>query len=92
MPSCFIEASVASIEIPKQILMFIAIRSPKNWDRVLFGPNYNFDLKTVGGYLGYIAIWDTFHLETTLATTNISSGRLDASNGYYLSADMFWRY
>lgn len=64
----------------------------KNWDRVLFGPNYNFDLKTVGGYLGYISVWDTFHLETTLATTNISSGRLDASNGYYLSADMFWRY
>jgi len=33
-----------------------------NWDRVLFGPNYNFETKTIGGYVVYKRIWDHFHL------------------------------
>jgi hypothetical protein len=63
-----------------------------NWDRFLVGPNYNFEKKTLGGYLSYVMIWDKFHLALSANSTNISSLRLSAQNGYYFFFDAYWRF
>lgn len=63
-----------------------------NWDRVLVGPSYNFEKKAVGGYLSYLKIWDKFHLGLSLNSTNISSLKLSATDGYYFAFDAYWRF
>lgn len=67
-----------------------------NWDRVLLGPSYNFENKTVGGYLTYLKIWDRFHLGASLTSTDITEFTLfpsgENANGYFVSFDAYWRF
>lgn len=63
-----------------------------NWDRILWGPSYNFDSKAVGGYVSWVMIWDTYHLQFGLNSTNVSKFRLDAEDGYYPTVEMYWRF
>ena len=63
-----------------------------NWDRVLLGPSYNFETKALGGYLTYLKIWDRFHLSLSLNSTNVSSYKYSLEEGYYIFADMYWRF
>lgn len=62
-----------------------------SWNRVLFGPVYNFELQTFGGTLSYVWIWTTFHMNLGLATKDFA--RLSFGNkGYYYVYDFFWRF
>jgi hypothetical protein len=63
-----------------------------DWDRVLVGPNYNFEKKAVGGYLSYVQIWEKFHFAVSINSTNVASFRLSASDGYYGFFDAYWRF
>jgi len=63
-----------------------------NWDRFLVGPSFNVEKKSVGGYIGYIFIWDRFHLQLSLTSTNITSMKLAPSDGYYPFIDAYWRF
>lgn len=63
-----------------------------NWDRFLIGPSYNFDKKTLGGYLSYIWIYDRFHAQISINTTNIVSLRVSPEDGYYGFFDLYWRF
>lgn len=63
-----------------------------NWDRVLIGPNYNFESKAIGGYVSYLWIWDRFHFQMSLNSTNIRSLKLSPVDGYFGFLDMYWRY
>lgn len=68
-----------------------------NWDRVLMGPSYNFEKKTVGGYLSYLKIWDQFHLSVSLNTTDVTDLKIPSENnygqdGYYIFADAYYRF
>lgn len=63
-----------------------------DWSRILFGPNFNFETKTVGGYLSYLKIWDQTHLQISLNSTNIRSFKLSPTDGYYAFFDAYWRY
>lgn len=63
-----------------------------NWNRVLLGPNYNFEKRAVGGYVSHMWIWDRVHFQLSLNTTNISRFRLDPTDGYYGGLDLFWRF
>lgn len=63
-----------------------------NWNRILVGPNYNFENKKVGGYISFIKIWDRFHLQASINTTNIESMKISAKDGYYPFVDIYWRY
>ncbi len=63
-----------------------------SWDRVLVGPNYNFEKKTIGGYLSYITLWDQYSLHLSLNTIDIRSKRWSYSEGYYLFIDLYWRF
>lgn len=62
-----------------------------DWDRWLFGPLFNFDQRTVGGTIGHMWIWDTFHLNVGLAAKNVAELEFK-SNGYYVVFDFFWRF
>lgn len=62
-----------------------------NWDRLIFGPQYNFDSRAVGGFFGYIFIWDHFHLAINVQTKNILKLRLRA-DAYIPTADAYWRF
>lgn len=64
----------------------------KNWNRVLIGPNYNFEKKTIGGYLSYVMIWDRFNLNVSLNTVDIRADRFDLKDGYNAFLDLYWRY
>ncbi len=64
----------------------------KSWDRILIGPNYNFEKKTIGGYLSYVAIWDRFNLNVSLNTVDIRADRFDLKDGYNMFLDVYWRY
>lgn len=63
-----------------------------DWDRVLFGPRYYFSLQSVGGYLGYMWIWDSYHFTLNLNTIDIANFTLDGNRGYFMAFDMFWRF
>ncbi len=63
-----------------------------NWNRLLVGPNYNFEKKALGGYISYIWVWDQFHAQASLNSTDITHLRLDPSDGYYGFIDLFWRF
>lgn len=63
-----------------------------NWNRVLVGPSYNFENKSIGGYLSYVWIWDTFHLLSGASTADISNAIYNIEKGYYLNIDMYWRF
>ena len=62
-----------------------------DWDRVLFGPLFNFETQTVGGTLSYMWIWDTFHFNLGMATKDVSEFEM-GSRGYNLIFDFFWRF
>lgn len=63
-----------------------------NWNRLLIGPSYNFENKSIGGYASYIHVWDKFHLQWGLGATNLSQFTSDPRNGYYLMFDSYWRF
>ncbi len=66
-----------------------------NWDRILLGPKYNLDARSVGGYIAYNFIWDRFHLNVGLNATDLGATNYTTNTdkpGYYLSFDMMWRY
>lgn len=62
------------------------------WDRLLVGPNYNFEKKALGGFISYIWIYDRFHVQVSANATDITHLRLDPSDGYYGFLDLFWRF
>lgn len=64
----------------------------KKWDRILIGPNYNFEKKSIGGYLTYVQIWDRLHLHLSINTIDIRATQWSYSDGYYAFLDMYWRY
>lgn len=63
-----------------------------NWDRVLFGPSYNFETKSIGGYLAYKRIWDRFHLSGSLSTVDVRELKLDPRTGYVALVEGYWRF
>jgi hypothetical protein len=63
-----------------------------DWNRVLLGPSYNFDNKTVGGSISYMWIWDHFHSMIGVSTTDISNLVYNLRDGYYFNFDMYWRF
>ena len=63
-----------------------------NWNRLLIGPNYNFEKKALGGYFSYLWIWDQFHFSLSANSTNISSMKLSPQDGYYFFFDAYWRF
>lgn len=62
-----------------------------HWDRILVGPSYNFEKKSVGGYLSYLKIFDRMHISFSLNSTDIAKLRYSTSDGYFLLFDAYWR-
>lgn len=62
-----------------------------NWDRLLYGPSYNIDTQSVGGYLTYMMIWDSFHLTADLQVKDLTKLELSLE-GYLPSISMYWRF
>lgn len=62
-----------------------------DWDRLLFGPSFNFENQSVGGTISHMWIWDTFHLNLGIATKDVSELKFD-KDGYYVLFDFFWRF
>lgn len=63
-----------------------------DWDRVLIGPNYNFERKALGGFLSYVWIYDRFHAQVSVNATDITKFKLDPRDGYYGFFDFYWRF
>lgn len=63
-----------------------------DWDRILIGPSYNFEKKTVGGFLSYIWIFDRMHMQLSVNSTDITKIKLDVEDGYYGFFDLYWRF
>lgn len=62
-----------------------------DWGRILYGPTYNVELKTIGGTLSYMWIWDSFHTSIGMATRDFSN-LMVGKKGYYYVYDLFWRF
>jgi hypothetical protein len=63
-----------------------------DWNRVLAGPSYNFENKSVGGYISYLWIWDHMHALFGIGTTDVSRMVYNLEEGYYLNFDLYWRF
>jgi len=63
-----------------------------SWDRILIGPSYNFQNKSLGGYISYVWIYDRFHAQFSINSTDITHFRLDPTDGYYGFFDLYWRF
>lgn len=64
----------------------------RSWDRILVGPNYNLEKKTIGGYFSYVFIWDRIHFHLSLNSLDLRSRQWSYSEGYYAFFDLYWRY
>lgn len=62
-----------------------------NWNRILLGPKYNFEQKTLGGAAIYTVIYNHFHWSFALQTSNLSKLQL-GNNGYDYYLDFYWRF
>ncbi len=62
-----------------------------DWNRLLFGPLFNFQTQTVGGTISHMWIWDSFHLNMGLATQDVSELKF-GTEGFYPVFDFFWRF
>ncbi len=62
-----------------------------NWNRVLLGPKYNIEQKTLGGAAIYTVIYNHFHWSFALQTSNLSKLRL-GKDGYDYYLDFYWRF
>lgn len=63
-----------------------------DWDRVLIGPSYNFEKKSLGGFISYIWIFDRLHLQISINSTDVTQFKLDVQDGYYGFFDIYWRF
>jgi hypothetical protein len=64
----------------------------ENWDRVLFGPSYNFESKSIGGYLAYKRIWQKFHLSGSLSSVDLRNLKFEPKTGYVALIEGYWRF
>jgi len=62
-----------------------------SWDRLFFGPSYDFDLAAVGGFVGYLMVFDHLHLGLSLHAADFTRFDLDIGEGYYPWVTLFWR-
>ncbi|MFZ4714567.1 MAG: hypothetical protein ACOYL6_12670 [Bacteriovoracaceae bacterium] len=62
-----------------------------NWNRILFGPKYNFDEKILGGNISYAFLGKHTTFILGGMTEDFSKPHL-GSNGYRLIFDFYWRY
>jgi hypothetical protein len=63
-----------------------------DWNRILYGPVYNVELKAFGGTVSYMKIWDNFHMSLGIATKNFANFSIGGTKGYYYVYDFFWRF
>lgn len=63
-----------------------------DWSRFLIGPSYNIDKRALGGYLGYLKIYDHFHFQVSLTSNNIRRFQFSAEEGYLIVIDAYWRW
>ncbi len=63
-----------------------------SWDRLLFGPTYNFELKSVGGFASLIFIWNHLHLSVGLQTQNFMKLNFNQRDAYTPTFGVWWRY
>jgi len=63
-----------------------------DWSRMIIGPNYNIEQKAIGGYVGYLRIFDKFHLQVSLSTTNVREVKFTTGDGYLAFIDAYWRW
>lgn len=63
-----------------------------SWDRVIFGPTYNIDLRTLGGFVSYVWIWNQFHFTLGLQTQDVLSPKLDPVKAYTFNVGAYWRF
>jgi hypothetical protein len=63
-----------------------------HWDRILVGPSYNFEKKSVGGYLSYLKIFDRMHISFSLNSTDIAKLKYSTTDGYFFLFDAYWRF
>lgn len=62
-----------------------------DWNRLLFGPLFNFQSQTVGGTISHMWIWNSFHLNLGLATQDVTELKF-GTEGFYPVFDFFWRF
>ena len=63
-----------------------------NWNRLLFGPTYDFTHSSVGGFLGYMFIGEEFHLGVGVQTTDFLNMKIDIEDGYFPWVTAMWRF
>ncbi|MBC7742486.1 MAG: hypothetical protein H7061_09825 [Bdellovibrionaceae bacterium] len=64
----------------------------QDWNRVLLGPNYNFEKKALGGFVSYIWIINRVHTQISINSADITKLKLDPKDGYYGFFEVYWRY
>ena len=62
-----------------------------SWDRLQFGPSYNFERDSFGGVIGYLMVFDHFHLGVSVRTVDFTNLKLDLLEGYFPWVTFFWR-
>jgi hypothetical protein len=62
-----------------------------NWNRFLAGPSYNFDLQTIGAYVGYMIVYEHLHVVVGVSTPDVFSRKLGV-NAYFPFGLAFWRF
>lgn len=62
-----------------------------NWDRLLYGPQYMFETRTVGGYIAYVFVWDHLNVSLNLNVYDVTKLKFGV-DGYVPHVFAFWRF
>lgn len=63
-----------------------------SWNRLLIGPQYKIETQSVGGFFGYMFVWDHFHVSINLNVNNITNLKLFKDDGYVPYLHAYWRF
>lgn len=63
-----------------------------NWDKIIFGPKYNFVERNIGGHFGYLMIGDYLHFLLGLEASNFRNVKKFGKDGFAAYADIFIRW
>ena len=64
----------------------------ESWNRLTFGPTYDFSTKSIGGFFGWIFIWDHLHVVISVETRSITRLKLYDEIGYKPGIEAYWRF
>lgn len=63
-----------------------------DWNRIVYGPSFNFDTDSIGGFVSYIILYQSWHFVLSLESQDLSNFTVSSTEGYLPSFYIYYRF